>query len=351
MSAGKNQQSNMPDTDFSALDMELAQMAEETPEVPEDFHARWTGAVREEASARKPAENAPDRAPEKGKPAARRQIRYLLSAAAAFVVLIGGVIIAGDQIGRHNGEQKGSAPAEIPAVTASVSGKTANSLSAEAAGEPETGEAADIPDTDTEYETEEYSAAAEAPAYTEDLRAEGTYMDTGYSMAAYAGSAIYADADSVTGEAAPAGSAAESAPAPAAGMAMKAEAYPDEAAEMEEAYEATPLTAEYTEDRAAAAEEPVPAATAIPVPAATGAPTPEITEAPTINPTDVPAAEPAAAPDPEETEDEMEAHSFLQDTWSFLLSIAPWVLGVTIVILFIAAYVVNIEKRRERKNQ
>ena len=31
------------------LDQMLAQMAQETPEMPADFHARWTEAVRAEA--------------------------------------------------------------------------------------------------------------------------------------------------------------------------------------------------------------------------------------------------------------------------------------------------------------
>ena len=33
----------------AALDRELAQMARETPDMPDDFHARWTQQIREEA--------------------------------------------------------------------------------------------------------------------------------------------------------------------------------------------------------------------------------------------------------------------------------------------------------------
>ena len=35
------------DMDFSALDEELARMAEETPEVPADFHENWARMIRE----------------------------------------------------------------------------------------------------------------------------------------------------------------------------------------------------------------------------------------------------------------------------------------------------------------
>ena len=62
----------------------LAQMAQETPEMPADFHDRWTRAVREEAAGRKRAEKHSE---------SRRQWRYLLGAAAVFVFLIGGTLL------------------------------------------------------------------------------------------------------------------------------------------------------------------------------------------------------------------------------------------------------------------
>ena len=95
------------DMDFSALDAELAKMAEETPEVPEDFHENWTRMIREEAAAGRPAAAAK---PRKG----RGQLRYILSAAAAFVILVGGVVIA-----RNNGLLQGRTSAPEPPVTAS----------------------------------------------------------------------------------------------------------------------------------------------------------------------------------------------------------------------------------------
>ena len=65
------------------LDQMLAQMAQETPEMPADFHARWTEAVRAEAGQQK-TEKQQD---------SRRQWRYVLSAAAVFVFLIGGTLL------------------------------------------------------------------------------------------------------------------------------------------------------------------------------------------------------------------------------------------------------------------
>ena len=71
------------DNEFAALDKMLAQMAEETPDVPDDFHARWTEAVKAEANQNK-AET---------RKAGNRQWRYILSAAAVFAFLIGGTLL------------------------------------------------------------------------------------------------------------------------------------------------------------------------------------------------------------------------------------------------------------------
>ena len=82
-------------------DRMLEQMAQETPEMPADFHNRWTRAVRAEAVKEQQADETPA-AGDESIPAAgtdgrrqegRRQWRYLLSAAAVFVVLIGGTLL------------------------------------------------------------------------------------------------------------------------------------------------------------------------------------------------------------------------------------------------------------------
>ena len=65
------------------LDRMLAEMAQETPEMPADFHARWTEAVRAEAGQAKTEK----------KQDGHRQWRYILSAAAVFVFLIGGTLL------------------------------------------------------------------------------------------------------------------------------------------------------------------------------------------------------------------------------------------------------------------
>lgn len=62
----------------------LAQMAQDVPEMPADFHARWTEQIRTEAAGSKKA----DRRQE-----SRRQWRYFLSAVAVFVFLIGGTLL------------------------------------------------------------------------------------------------------------------------------------------------------------------------------------------------------------------------------------------------------------------
>ena len=69
--------------ELNELDLELEKMAQETPEMPADFHARWTEAVRAEAGQNK-TEKQQD---------SRRQWRYVLSAAAVFVFLIGGTLL------------------------------------------------------------------------------------------------------------------------------------------------------------------------------------------------------------------------------------------------------------------
>ena len=70
----------------AALDRMLEQMARETPEMPADFHARWTEAIRAEAGEAPRTETGKHRE-------GRRQLRYILSAAAVFIFLIGGTLL------------------------------------------------------------------------------------------------------------------------------------------------------------------------------------------------------------------------------------------------------------------
>ena len=70
----------------AALDRMLEQMARETPEMPADFHARWTETIRAEAGEAPRTETGKHRE-------GRRQLRYILSAAAVFIFLIGGTLL------------------------------------------------------------------------------------------------------------------------------------------------------------------------------------------------------------------------------------------------------------------
>lgn len=75
---------NLPED--QELDAMLAQMAEEVPPMPADFHARWTSAVRGEAE-RGHAEE------EQSKTGTVVLWTRILSAAAVFVFLIGGTLL------------------------------------------------------------------------------------------------------------------------------------------------------------------------------------------------------------------------------------------------------------------
>ena len=70
------------------LDIMLAEMAEEVPPMPADFHERWTAVIRSEAKNKPVTE-------EKGHKTPERLVLWtrILSAAAAFAFLIGGTIL------------------------------------------------------------------------------------------------------------------------------------------------------------------------------------------------------------------------------------------------------------------
>ena len=71
------------------LDAELAQMAEEVPPMPADFHDRWMNAIRAEAEKNAPAEQKK----EKNNLVSLTRWTRILSFAAVFVFLIGGTIL------------------------------------------------------------------------------------------------------------------------------------------------------------------------------------------------------------------------------------------------------------------
>lgn len=84
----------MSQEELKTLDQQLAEMAQETPDMPEDFHSRWTEKIREEAR----KEEKPARDEEKPvRKENRRQWRYILSTAAVFVFLIAGTLLTRNQ--------------------------------------------------------------------------------------------------------------------------------------------------------------------------------------------------------------------------------------------------------------
>ena len=299
MSDQKQNTGRTDDMDFSALDEELARMAEETPEVPADFHDSWTKMIREEAAAAKPETTAGKS--RKG----RGQLRYILSAAAAFVVLIGGAVIA-----RNNGLLKGTPTVSDPPVLAAsplTAGKTSEAAEAvyeDAAVSAEQtvflGMNADSMPAPVP-EAEEMTAARKADA------------------AESAQNSVLA-APMVMSTALPA--------KPAAGAAeTNAEADREETVFVEAAAEeADNETAVEEAETETAAEEA------------------ETEEAPEE------AAEESAAeePAPETAEDsgQGDTRSFLQWAWEGILDAVPWILSGAIIVLFILTYVIRPGKKK-----
>ena len=288
MNQEKPKKNPIADVDFSELDRELAQMAGETPEMPADFHAKWTRAVRVEAAGMTAAEaqkssaetkKAPGETPRK--PEGRRQLKYIVSAAAAFVLLIGGALLTKDRAG--NEPRKAAEPETVTMEAAEEDSADAVTAGAGAVS----GRAAEAPE------------AAEAYGAADMMMPAPTAMPTMQP-------AMKAAEPAVNNALLLSEPAAESAAYDAGEPAMAAEA-----AEEFDAYEA---------DEAAPAE---PAAAA--------------EEAP---------AEAAAAEDEEEEEETTEERrSFLQSVWSFILNATPWVLGIAILGLFILTYVLKFGRK------
>ena len=267
------------DMDFSALDAELAKMAEEAPEVPEDFHENWTRMIREEAAAGRPAAAAK---PRKG----RGQLRYILSAAAAFVILVGGVVIA-----RNNGLLQGRTSAPEPPVTAS------NMLMAE-----------DTVQEAAESVYDEAEAAAEQAGFPE--------MSADSMPAPEAGllSAKAAEGVQNSGPAVPMPAATAEPTALPVLMMGSAAVETNEAAETETAGSSpADMAAGNAETEEAAAAE-------------------KAAEGP-----DAETAEGSAKED---------ARSFLQRAWEGLLDAVPWILGGSIIVLFILTRVIRPENKK-----
>ena len=270
------------DMDFSALDEELARMAEETPEVPADFHDNWTRMIRQEAAAGKPATTA-----EKNRKG-RGQLRYIMSMAAAFVVLIGGVVLA-----RNNGLLRGTPSAQEAPVL------MANSLTA-----GETSEAA---------ETAYYEDAA-IPMEPAGL--------LGMSADSMPEPAPEAENMAAARKAEAAESVQDSASEAPMLMATSLPAGPDLT---EPAAGMTDTDAEADERESVSAGET------------------ETSEASAAMPADS-----VENPAPETAEDDKQddSRSFLQRAWEGILDAVPWILGGAIIVLFMLTYVIRPGKKQ-----
>ena len=298
----KTEAEQMPVTD-AELDAALAQMAEEVPPMPADFHDRWMNAVRAEAGSTAPAEE----------PAPKHTLSIvrwtrILSVAAVFVFLIGGTLLY------RNSKKSLSSP---------VSFEAEKQDAVETAVEPATELAAGAV-METAEEAEE--AAAEEPLMME------SYMQA----AAVDGAAgVPADAEAEDREALKAAGAVQNA----------FTAAPKEAAETDAEEADYAMEAAYEEEsamEAAAYEAAEEAAMPAPTKALTPAPTAALTASPTVEPTAVPTVE----PEPEQTGFLPAAGAFFTDMGDFLLAALPYLL-----VLAVPAVTALVIRRRKNKKE
>ena len=299
----KTEAEKMPVTD-AELDAALAQMAEEAPPMPADFHARWMNAVRAEAGSTAPAE---EPAPKNTLSVVR--LTRILSIAAVFVFLIGGTLL-------YRNSKK--------SLTSSVPLAAEKQENAETVDEPAAEPAVEAAAGAVMEEAEE--AAAEEPLMME------SYMQA----AAVDGAAgVPADADAEDREALKAAGAVQNA----------FTAAPKEAAETDAEEADYAMEAAYEEESAmeAAAYE---AAEEAAMPAPTKALTPAPTAAPTASPTVEPTAVPTVEPEPEQTGFLPAAGAFFTDMGDFLLAALPYLL-----VLAVPAVTALVIRRRKNKKE
>ena len=299
----KTEAEQMPVTD-AELDAALAQMAEEVPPMPADFHDRWMNAVRAEAGSIAPAE---EPAPKHTLSIVR--LTRILSIAAVFVFLIGGTLL-------YRNSKK--------SLTSSVPLAAEKQENAETVDEPAAEPAVEAAAGAVMEEAEE--AAAEEPLMME------SYMQA----AAVDGAAgVPADAEAEDREALKAAGAVQNA----------FTAAPKEAAETDAEEADYAMEAAYEEESAmeAAAYE---AAEEAAMPAPTKALTPAPTAAPTASPTVEPTAVPTVEPEPEQTGFLPAAGAFFTDMGDFLLAALPYLL-----VLAVPAVTALVIRRRKNKKE
>ena len=336
MSREDQKAGRIDDMDFSALDQELAGMAQDTPEVPADFHARWTQAIREDAK-NNPREEASAGAEktEHRQADIRRQRRHILSAAAAFVLVIGGVWLLRDKTDVLNKVKTTSAPA----VQEEAGSAPADKM------EQEEALPASAPDSEGEENGTWLSAEGETPAagaesISEDSAGEAPLLMANYTAAGgSAGEASYETSPINYDGGGSAGEASYKASARSEDAALEFEAEEAEEASYDMMFAGEAAEAEY---EPVSTQEPAPAPESTPVPTAAPTAAPEAAET-----AEQPEVQAAAAPGAEagEAEDE-ENIPFLQRVWNFLLRITPWALGVVVITLFLVTYAIRAKQRK-----
>lgn len=318
----------IPDMDFSALDGELAQMAAETPEVPTDFHAAWVKRVREEAAAQGAGKITNTK-----KESNRRQWRHLASVAAAFVLLIGGVILAWNQ---KNGGQPASGRT-VNQQTQQTSEKAAENSS------PDQEEQEQVSDEEINMASAEEPmepgnemewAGEEDSVYIED-EAVGLAAVSAEDMA-------QAETEEVMEDMAAAESTAEEAKESGTGNGFFGRS--DHGSENSENDGSTPETMTTNNPAptttASAATPAVPANGETTTAGENNSLTGESAKTQAAKKTQTGSVETAPA------EETVEEHSFLQKVWTWILSVTPWALGGVVVILFIVSVVIRIGKKK-----
>jgi len=210
------------------LDRMLEEMAQETPEMPADFHDRWMAQVRAEAA----QNQVPQKESQSRKPGreGRRQWRYILSAAAMFVFLIGGTLLTRNQ---NRNTETHATPTVSNMLYSMDSGAVANSL-------PAAGSVNNAVYMDTAAEEAEMAAEDGAPCEAEAAcEVDGAMYEAAEEAAVNSNQYMESTAEKRTSAKAAENSAMTLGAAMTDG-ASEEEAV-EEAAELEEAEEAAPV--------------------------------------------------------------------------------------------------------------
>ena len=308
--------------ELTELDLELEKMAKEAPEMPADFHARWTETVRAEAAGQQTEK----------KNETRRQWRYVLSAAAVFVFLIGGTLLTRGM--------KNDKAAKAPAMNESAA------VVSEAAEEPDAGK----PEANgavlfmqAEEKTADVTAGGAAPEAQADfaMNAVTVYEDAmTEAESAYDEAPMYEAAEACEEDAYAANAAYE------AGAAYEASAY-EETDSVKAASSAREKTAAAGETAMSFGAEANKTAGDSAMPAQTAAPTMKPEPAPTAEPTEESTEKPTEEPEEEAADDSEGFTGFLKDLGSFTLKTAA-AAAAGAALAFLAACIHRAWKKRKK---